>query len=300
MDKSKRNTAAGLLAILFWSSTVAFSRSLSEPLGPLTAGALNYILGGLLAIAAASRLHGGVGLIFRMPRRYLLVCGALFVSYVVLLYLAVGLSRNRSQVLAVGLANYLWPSLIMVFSIFIRKKRARIWLLLAGILLALAGTWIVVMDGDQKVILDLAGSAGNLLPVGLAAAAAIVWGIYSNLAAEWAPQKGSAIPIFLLASGVLFLVLRFFAGEASRWEWSLAPILVFMVIFPNWLGYLFWDYAMQHGDMLLVTAFSYFTPLLSTLISALVLHLKLSLLLGVGALLISAGAVISRLGIRDD
>ncbi len=44
-----RSTISGLLAILFWSSTVAFSWSISEPLGPMTAGAVNYTLGGILA-----------------------------------------------------------------------------------------------------------------------------------------------------------------------------------------------------------------------------------------------------------
>ena len=37
-------TLLGILAILFWSTTIAFSRTLSEQLGPLTAGASIYLL----------------------------------------------------------------------------------------------------------------------------------------------------------------------------------------------------------------------------------------------------------------
>jgi drug/metabolite transporter (DMT)-like permease len=294
--KFNRYTLSGFLAILCWSSTVAFSRALSEALGPLTTGALIYTLGGLLGLAAASRQPGGLRLLLGMPKRYLLVCGGLFVTYMLLLYLAIGLAVSRAQVVAVGLANYLWPALIMLFSLPILHKRARFWLW-PGLLLALGGTWLAAAGKDALRLVSLFRGGESLLPVALALGAAVAWGLYSNLAHKYAPKQGSAVPLFLLVSGLAFLGLRGLAGETSRWNWSLTPTLLYMSIFPAWLGYQLWDLAMQRGSLTLVTAASYFTPLLSTLVSILVLGLTPDPWLGLAALLVMGGAVLSQLGV---
>lgn len=291
-----RATISGILAVLFWSSTIAFSRILTESLGIYTTGALIYTLGGLLGLVVASRTPGGLIHMLRMPPGYLLVCGGLFVGYMVFLYLAIGLAHNHAQVIAVGLANYLWPSLILLFSIPVLGKRARLWLL-PGIGMALAGTWIATTQSQESLLSDLLGPA--ILPVLLAVGAAIFWGLYSTLARKWASEQGSAVPLFLLASGLVFLLMRFVIGEPWQWNVELLLPLVYMIIFPAWLGYLLWDIAMQRGDMTLVTSFSYFTPLLSTLISLLILQVAPSPLLGLAALLVTAGAVVSKLSILE-
>jgi drug/metabolite transporter (DMT)-like permease len=294
-----RATLSGFLAILAWSSTVAFSRALGESLGALTSGAIIYSLGGLFGLLAAARQPGGLRRFGAQPRRYLLGCGSLFVIYMILLYLAIGLAESRAQVLAIGLANYLWPALIMLFSIPILGNRPRPWLA-PGILLALAGTGLAVFADGPGDLAGLLRARNGLLPVELALGAALAWGLYSNLARRWASGEGGAVPLFLLASGLAFLLLRQAAGESSRWDWSLVPTLVYMALFPAWLGYQLWDFAMQRGDLTLVTAASYFTPLLSTLISLLVLGIAPSPQLGLAALLVSLGAVLSKLGVENN
>lgn len=298
MTRLQPATLLGFLAVLLWSSMFAFSRLLTEALGTYATGAIIYILGGGLGLAVASRQPFGLAQILRRPARYFLVCGPLFIGYMVFVYLAIGLAASHAEVVAVALANYLWPSLIMLFSIPILDNRARIWLL-PGILLALAGTWLATLISQGQDVNLSAISRIDFLPVGLAALAAILWALYSTLARKWAAQQGSAVPVFLLASGLVFLLLRLFSQEDSRWEMALLPPALYLIIFPAWLGYLFWDTAMQRGDMTLVTAFSYFTPLLSTLISLLVLQVTPSPLLGLAALLVTAGAVVSKLSILE-
>jgi drug/metabolite transporter (DMT)-like permease len=189
MSRFQPETLFGFLAILLWSSMFAFSRLLTESLGTYTTGALIYILGGILGLVIASRQPGGLAQILRRPVRYFLVCGPLFIGYMVFVYLAIGLAANHAEVVAVALANYLWPSLIMLFSIPILGKRARIWLL-PGILLALAGTWLATLLSQGQGVNLAIVSQIDFLPVGLAALAAILWGsncriissfIYANL-----------------------------------------------------------------------------------------------------------------------
>jgi drug/metabolite transporter (DMT)-like permease len=288
-------TLSGLLAVLFWSSTVAVSRQLSEPLGPLTAGAAAYLLAGLLALGQRSLQPGGLRRLLALPRRYLVGCGALFVAYELLLYLAIGLAATRAQVLAVGLANYLWPSLTLLISLWMFRRKAR-WFLPAGIALALGGAWLAAAgSGDQDFA--VLGSLQDWLPVAMAALAALLWALYSNLSRLWGAGEGSGVPLFLLASGLAFLVLRFRVGETSAWDTALLPALLYMAVFPSWLGYALWERAVQQGDLVLVTIFSYFTPLLSTLISLALLQVPLTPAIALAALLVALGALLSRRGV---
>ena len=101
-----RNTILGSSAILLWSATVALARSISERIGPATAGASVYLtacvfLGGdfFLKERFFKKLQ-------KLPPRYLFGCGTLFVLYTVTLFLALGLSANRPQTIEVGLLNY--------------------------------------------------------------------------------------------------------------------------------------------------------------------------------------------------
>lgn len=294
-----RSTLLGLTSILLWSSTVAFSRTLSEKLGPFTTGALIYILGGCLGLIALSRSQDGLlKQLSNLPKPYMFGCGALFVTYMVLLYLAIGMAHSPTQVLAVGLANYLWPVLIMLFSLPLLGKRANAWLI-PGVLLALTGTWMAVMQDKISSSMELTTSWKSLLPVILAVIAAVMWGLYSNLVRKWAPESGSGVPVFLLSSGLFFLTMRWTTHEISQWDISLIPHILYMAIFPAWLGYLFWDISMRDGNMSLITAFSYFTPVLSTIISLFVLKIQPSPLLGISALLVAIGAIISKAGIHD-
>ncbi len=57
----KFNTFLGILAILFWSTNVAFSRSLIEQMGLLTSGAAIFLLGGGLSLAVVARRARGLG-----------------------------------------------------------------------------------------------------------------------------------------------------------------------------------------------------------------------------------------------
>ena len=57
-----------------------------------------------------------------LPMRYLFGCGTLFVSYMLLLFLAIGAAQDRQQVLEVGLLNYLWPVLTLLLTAVMLKQ----------------------------------------------------------------------------------------------------------------------------------------------------------------------------------
>ena len=300
-DRSTSSTVLGFIAILFWSTSIGFSRSLIEKLGPLTAATCIFLLSGVLGCAYLTVIGGGLRRALKLPTAYLLGCGGLFVLYEVCLYLAIGLAAGRPQVLEVGVINYLWPGLTLAFAVPILKRRAGV-LLLPGIVIAFAGVVLAMAGGDGlswgRFVEHLcAGPA----PYALALVAAVTWALYSNLARKWAGDaKGSAVPLFLLAAGVLLAGLRFAFPEESNWNLSAVSEVLFMALVPSLLAYVFWDAAMRRGRMTLVAAFSYLTPLLSMVVSCLYLRVSPGWNLWVACVLVIGGAVLCKRSIRPE
>jgi len=292
------NTLSGFAAILLWSTTIAFIRSLSEQVGPVTAAAAVYLIGGIFGL---TRLVGGrthLQKIRKLPGRYWIGCGLLFILYMLALYWAVGKAHDRQQVLEVGLLNYLWPALTLLFSLFILGKKARP-LLLPGTLFALVGIFLVI---GQGAFISWVSLSRNLLAnpsaYSLGLAAAFSWALYSNLTRRWAGCGGGGVEIFIPATGIVFLILRIFSPEGGSWTLQAAGEAAFLGV-ATFVAYLLWDKAMREGDLVLVAAFSYLTPLFSTLVSCFYLGITASLSLWIGCLLIVAGSILSWISIYD-
>ena len=295
ISQENLSTVLGILAIIFWGTTIAFSRSLTEQLGSITAASWIYLLSGVFSCIYLVSIPTGFSKVFQLPSLYLFGCGTLFVFYTVCLYLAVGLAFSREQVIEVSIINYLWPGLTLVFSLPILHKKARISLI-PGVVMAFAGFYLVAV---QSGMFSWEGFKGNFqingLPYLLAFMAAVSWGLYSNLSRRWAGHtEGGAVPIFLLVTGLILTILRFAFLEESYWTPRIVIELLYMSIFPTFLAYTFWDKAMRKGKIILVASLSYFTPLLSIIISSLYLQVVVRENLWIACGLVIVGAIICK------
>jgi len=84
-SRENLSTILGILAILFWGTTIAFSRSLTEQLGPLTTASWIYLLSGIWSCVYLISKPGRIKKTFQLPILYLIGCGTLFIFYMVLL-----------------------------------------------------------------------------------------------------------------------------------------------------------------------------------------------------------------------
>lgn len=291
--RSGTGTGAGMVAIVLWSATFAIARSLSEQVGPLTAGASVYLVGGGLCLARLVRRGGVARRVRGLKREYLLGCGFLFALYTLAIYLAVGLAHDRSQLLEIALVNYLWPAGAILMSLPLLNRRARVWLA-PGTALALLGVFLVMTQGARVSWAAFSGHLrDNPLAYFLALVAAVAWSLYSNLARRWAaPGGGGAVELFVPATGLLLLLARLMRPESGAWT-ARAAIEACALGAITTLAYVLWDFAMREGDLPLVLAGSYFTPLLSTLVSAAYLVVMPRPTLWLGCLLIVAGSLLS-------
>ena len=288
-----RSTWLGLCAILLWSCTVALARSIGEQVGPLTAGASVYATGGLVLALSLWFDRGSIRGLRGLPRAYLFGCGALFLAYTIALFLALGLAKGRMQAIQIGLVNYLWPALTILLSLVILSKRAR-FSLVPGTALALLGVVLVLTQGVSVSWQSLSSNlAGNPAAYALGLVAALTWALYSNLARRWgARDGGGGVPLFVIAAGLVFALLRLLAPEEGEWSVRVVVEIALLGV-ATALAYLFWDIAMRRGDVVLVASCSYLTPLLATAMGCAYLWVAPGVKLWLGCLFIIAGSYLS-------
>ena len=286
-------TVSGFVAIVMWSTTVALARSLSEELGPMTAAAAVYSVSGSIALVRLLNSSEKRRQISRMPRRYLIGCGIPFLSYMIALFLAIGLASNHQQVLEVGLLNYLWPTLTILLSLIILKRRANLWLI-PGTLLALVGIFLVLTQGSHVSWGSILGNVvSNATAYFFGLFAAVLWAIYSNLTRRWAEEaRQGLVDLFLPITAVTLIVIALLThGEHA---WSVRVLLeVGFLGTVTYVAYWSWDTSMRTDNFVLVTAASYLTPFFSTVVASLYLHVAPTVNLWIGCTVLVVGSLIS-------
>jgi len=121
------------------------------------------------------------------------------------------------------------------------------------------------------------------------------------LTRRWAREaETGAVPLFLLASGMVLGVLRLIFPETTQWNNQSLVELAYMALFPTILAYAFWDSAMRRGNMILVTSLSYLTPLLSIIIGAIYLGVRTGWYLWAGCLLVVFGSLVCKLSVQEN
>lgn len=301
MRSRRLHTTLGVLALVFWSTTLAVGSSVTKRLGPLTAASSIYLVGGVLACAVLLTSARQRRALLSLPMRYLLGCGALFVLYMASLYVALGLAKTPQQAITVGLVNYLWPGLLLALSVWLQRKRAR-WTLAPGLLVAFSGIVLAMLERETPGCESFADRfRAGWTAYALAFVAAVAWGFYSNLSRKWAGgSEGNGVPLFIIATGLVLFPFRFVFAEKPEWSAAAAWEVVFMAVLPGFLAYQFWDSAMRRGEMVLVAVLSHFIPIVAVVLASLY---RLGRLPGVslwaGCALVTAGAFVARYSITE-
>lgn len=296
---SKWSTLGGFGAIVLWSTTIAFARSTSEQVGALRAAGAIYGVSASLVIVSLAISPARRRQIRELPPGPTTICGLLFVGYMVALYLAIGLAADRAQTLVVALLNYLWPPLTILLSLRLLGARANL-LIWPATGIAIIGVYLVLAQGNDASIASLSKNlTANPVAYLLAASAALAWALYSNLTRRWAPGSVSAVAsgLFLCCTAAVMASMGAMSQETGEWTRRALAEAVFLGV-VNYLAYTLWDIAMRRGNLTLVAAGSYLTPLLSTAVTCLYLQVVPGASLVAGCVLLVAGSVISWLSVK--
>lgn len=286
MNRHNKATLIGLIAIVLWSSIVGLIRGVSESLGAVGGAAMIYSVASVMLLFTV-----GFPKLGRFPRRYLVWGSLLFVSYELCLALSIGYANTSRQAIEVGMVNYMWPAFTILAAILFNKQHSSL-LIIPGFLLAMLGIcW--VLGGEQG--LDFAGMVTNIqdnpLSYGLAFTGAVIWAAYCTVTTRIAGGQNGITLFFMLTA--LALWIKYVAGGGGAMDFSLhAVIYLLMAASAMGFGYAAWNVGILHGNVTILAGASYFIPVLSAALAAMLLRTPLSLSFWQGALMVCIGSIL--------
>ena len=268
-------TLIGLTAILMWSLLSVLTVATGK-IPAFQLAAMTFAIGAAVAFASFIFRPAAFG-VLKQP------LAAWVVGYHALYFLALRFAPPAEA----GLLNYLWPLLIVVFSAALPGERLAPHHII-GAVLGLAGT-----------VLLFAGNTGSFAPgqiPGLAAAfvAAFVWASYSVMSRRLKSVPTDAVAGFCLATALLAAIVHGLV-ETTVWPETSAQWLAITALGVGPVGVAFftWDIGMKRGDIRVLGAASYATPLLSTAFLIMAGFAKPSANIAIAAILIAGGGLIA-------
>lgn len=278
-----RATLIGGIAALLWAS-LALLTTLARPVPPLQLVALTF---GIAFAAALTKWCVEGRAAFARLRQpwpvWLLGVGALF-GYHLFYFTALA----NAPAVDASLIAYLWPLLLVLFSSLLPGETLR-WWHLAGAAAGLAGAVLLVTRGGAVTF-----RSDYALGYAAAFACALTWSGYSVLSRRLGAVPTDVVGGFCGATAFLGLVfhLRF---EQTLWPADMAgwAAIVALGLGPVGLAFFVWDYGVKRGDIKALAAFSYASPLISTLLLVAFGRAEASWAIAAACVLIVGGALIA-------
>jgi drug/metabolite transporter (DMT)-like permease len=277
-----RATLVGLTAILMWSLLAALTVATGR-MPPFQLAALTFAIGACVGPLTWIVRGEGWGALRQPPIAWIVGVGGLF-GYHALYFL----SLRHAPPAEAGLVNYLWPLLIVLFSAFLPGERLASHHII-GALLGLAGT-VLLFAGR-----GIGGFEWQYAPGFLAAIiAAFIWAIYSVASRRLAHVPTDAVAGFCavtaLLAGLCHRMLETTVWPDGPGQWL---AVLGLGIGPVGAAFYAWDVGMKRGDIRVIGAASYATPLLSTGFLILAGFAEATASLALAALLIAGGGLIA-------
>ena len=277
-------TALGLLAPALWGMSVGLVRTVTVEAG---------IAGGvcLLNLTAALLLMGvfGIPRLRDFPLKFLTLGLACALTCELCFPISMGLCESSRETIEVGMVNYAWPCLTVLFAILFNGQKSRWWVVI-GLVVAFLGMAMVLSGKGGLNFAEIAANVGkNPTPYVMAFIGAVAWAAYSSVTRAIGLKKNPVVLIFL-CNAVIYASLYFY-GFGERFTPSVdafKSVVIAGAVMAA--GYAVWNLGIIFGRMTILAIASYFTPVLSCLFSAFYLGepLEISFFKGVGLVVVGS------------
>lgn len=284
-------TAIGLLAPVCWGLTVSLVRGIAEGFGMAQGEFLLYLIATVSVFLAA-----GLPDFSRMDRRYLFLGVPTACVSSLSFCLAIFTSDGGAQTMEVGMVNYTWPALTVLFAVLFNGVKAR-WWLYAGLVVAFAGI-VKVLSGDAGF--SFAGFAARFAqnPVSymLAVLASVSWAGFSSMTRAWSRGQNPSAVIFCIDMILFGLLWAAGIGTEPTGVTECVTLygIVSVILGGMTLGaaYLVWTIGMSRGNITVLAVASYFTPVLSCIFAVFWINADLQGDFWTGVALVVAGSLV--------
>jgi drug/metabolite transporter (DMT)-like permease len=280
---------AQLVVVLLWASTFVVAKSAFAEVSPLAFTFVRFVLMIALALVVlVARQPSHLRSIDRADWGRLALVG---LSGYTCYQLGFVLGLDRTSPFSSSLLIAMVPLFtVLILAITGEPTPLRGWV---GLGVAIVGVLIFLLDKRESGSGTL---VGDLLSIGAAIAFAIYGVVNRPLVAKYPVETYTAWTLVTGSVPLLLLSLP----EALQQNWPSVSTsawlsILYMAIFPVYIAYILWNWAIARRGVATATTFSLLVPIASGVLSVLVFGERFSPAKLIGAALVLAGLVIVRL-----
>jgi len=277
--------------VTFWSGNMVLARAFRDALPPIQLAMARWVIALLLCLPVALPLWQKNWPMVRRHWRLMTLLGVLGVGgYNTFAYLAL----QWTTAINASLLNTLIPIATMILAallvhepLSLRKG--------VGILLALTGVTVVITQGDLTLLATLEVNRGDLWMV----VAVFTWALYTVLLRRRPAGIDPLVQLlFFIAVGIVVLIPftvweHALLGKEAELSWATLLVMLYTGIFPGFLGYIFYNAAVAQVGASTGSLFLYAMPVLSSLLSILLVGETPQGYHAVGLILVLGGILVT-------
>lgn len=155
------------------------------------------------------------------------------------------------------IVNYTWPVWVMIFAVIILKEKMSAKKILA-IVMGFIGVYVVVSKGNFDFI-SLTNVKGNIL----ALAGAISYGAFSVLGKKFDYERITSTMFYYIYTFLYICIITFIFASVPHISLVQFAGLLWLGIFTSGLAFVFWFFALKHGDTAKMSNIVFLTPFIS-------------------------------------
>lgn len=253
------------LTTLFWSGNMVLGRAIRTDVPPLALAFWRWVLALLLVLPLALPHLRTQWPLLKKGWKPVLALGIVGIGcYNTFAYIALQYTAATNAVL---LNSFIPIATIALSCLFLKKRLHPIEGV--GVAISLTGVATIVLRGDPTTLSTLSLNVGDLWML----AAVLVWALYT-IGLQWRPAGVHPMLLFAAFTVVGILGLApFYAWEVAsgrhvELHWGAAAGILYVGIFPSFIGYLFYNRAVGEVGASKASLFIHLMPVFGTLLSA--------------------------------
>lgn len=288
---SQISTLIGVSALIFWSTLVGMLRLSSDQFGPIYSVTYIYTLSAIILF-----LLYGLPDFNKSSKKFLLISSALFVTFELCFAFSITFATTSSKSIEMNIIFNLWPTIVIMILALLKEEKVNL-LTIVGFIISFTGIIIINYNKNFNFIDNI---IENPLSYFLIFLSCVLWAIYCIYTKKHSNGSNGISLYFILTAITLWVFtistkgLDFQVLDISSY-WVVLIAAVFLA-----LGYLAWNIGIIKGDMPLLVMLSYFSPIMSSSFSSLVLHSNLSINFWYGTCIVILGSLVCWLSMRKN
>lgn len=278
-------TLIGLFAPIMWGASVSLVRGIAENFGIAQGQCLMYLVSAICLFFLV-----GLPKFEKIPKRYKYLGIATANCSTICFCLSLFYSSGGTQTMEVGMVNYLWPTMTIVFAILFNGQRARAWIV-PGALTSFIGIFWILSNGNLSLESFITHFKINPISYILAFLGAFSWSAFCSMTRAW--SKGQNCSTFIFCIDCLLFGLLWLFGIGGSPEITLKGSLsVLCGGITSGLAYAAWTHGTINGNMTVLAIASYFTPVISCVFASFWIGAELTYSFWQGVCLVVIGSLI--------